>query len=180
MKQCPKCQDELKPKTVGDVEVDECQKCKGVWFDKSELRQAKDATDSDLNWMDFEIWKHEDQFRSATSDRQCPICQKPMVSVQYGDTVVVIDYCQSCQGTWLDKHELERIVEALEKELVTKPFSDYVKETIREGIEIITGQESFVSEWKDFSTVLRLMQYRLFVENPTLLNTVTSVQKTVQ
>ena len=180
MKQCPACQDELKPNSIGPVEVDECQGCKGVWFDKDELRRAKDATAPDSNWMDFEIWKHKDQFKSAASDRQCPACQKPMVSVQYGGTVVVIDYCQSCQGTWLDIYEFKRIIEALEGELLTKPFSDYVKEAIQEGIEIISGPESFVSEWKDFSTVLRLMQYRLFVENPALLDTVTGVQRTIQ
>ena len=180
MKQCPICKIELITKKIGDVEVDECQKCKGIWFEKDELRQSKDATEADLNWMDFDIWKHEDQFKSTSCDYQCPTCRKPMVSVEYGKTGVIIDYCQSCQGVWLDKQEFKKIIKALEKELMTKSFTSYVNETIKEGIEIINGPESFVSEWKDFSNVLRFMQYRLFVESPSLLNVVTSVQKTIQ
>ena len=180
MKQCPKCKDELIPRKIGAIEVDECQKCKGVWYDKDELRQAKDASDSDLNWMDFEIWKHEDQFKSTSCVHSCPTCMEPMVTLEYGKSKVIIDYCQSCKGIWLDKGEFKRIIDALELELLTKAFPSYIKETIQEGVEIITGSESFISEWKDFSNVLRFMQYRLFVENPRLLDTVTSVQKSIQ
>jgi Zn-finger nucleic acid-binding protein len=177
MKQCPKCDVELKPESIGPVEVDECPSCKGIWFDKDELRQAKDSTDSDLNWMDFEIWKHADQFKSKACPRKCPACGEPLVTLEYGASAVAIDYCKACKGTWLDRDEFKKITEALEEELLTKSFPAYVKECIREGIEILTGPESFVSEWKDFSNVLRLMQYRLFIENPTLLNTVDAAQK---
>jgi Zn-finger nucleic acid-binding protein len=180
MKQCPKCRVELQSRNIGAVSVDECRKCRGVWFDKDELRQAKDATDSDLNWMDFEIWKHEDKFKANTSGHQCPVCQKPMATLEYDDTNVQIDYCPSCSGTWLDRHEFKKIVATLERELLAKPFADYVKEAVREGIEVLTGHESFLSEWKDFATVLRLMQYRLFVEKPGLLSNIQGIQKSVQ
>ena len=103
-----------------------------------------------------------------------------MVTLEYGKSNVIIDYCQSCKGTWLDKEEFKKIVEALEQELLSKSFPDYIKDTIREGIEIINGPESFISEWKDFSNVQRFMQYRLFVENPSLLDTVISVQRNFQ
>jgi Zn-finger nucleic acid-binding protein len=180
MKQCPKCKDELIPKNVGTIEIDECQKCKGVWYDKDELSQAKDASDSDLNWLDFEIWKHEDQFKSTPCALSCPVCQQPMVSIEYGKSKVIINYCQSCKGTWLDKEEYKNIIDALEQELLTKSFPDYIKETIKEGVEIFTGSESFISEWKDFSNVQRFMQYRLFVEHPALLGTLIGVQKNFQ
>jgi Zn-finger nucleic acid-binding protein len=180
MKQCPKCETGLSQKSAGSVEFDECEKCKGIWYGEDELRQAKDATDSDLNWLDFDIWKHQKEFTSKDSDLQCVACKVPMVSLEYGDSAVVIDYCPCCRGTWLDKGEFKRIIDSLEKEVVTKSFSDYVKEAIREGAEVVTGPESFLSEWKDFTTVLRLMQYRLFVEKPGLLSAVTGVQKTVQ
>ena len=177
MKQCPKCQTGLQAADIGPVEVDECRECKGVWFDTDELRQAKDATDTDLNWMDFEIWKHEDRFESQPSARKCPSCEKPMVSLRYGETQVEIDYCQSCQGTWLDGGEFEKIINSLEKEILTKSFSEYVKESLQEAREIVTGPESFLSEWKDFATVLRMMQYRLFVEHPGLLEAIINAQR---
>lgn len=177
MKQCPKCDAGLQPTDLGPVEVDECRECKGVWFDTDELRQAKDAADSDLNWMDFEIWKHEARFQSKPSTRECPNCQKPMVSLRYGDTEVEIDYCQSCRGTWLDRGEFEKIIESLEEELLTKSFSEYVKESVQEAREILTGPESVLSEWKDFAKVFKLMQYRLFVERPKLLESIINAQR---
>ena len=180
VKKCPKCNEKLESKNIGPVEIDECRKCKGVWFDKGELRQAKDVTDSDLSWMDFEVWKHADQFKSKASPLACVACKKPMVSLNYGKTAVQIDYCPSCQGIWLDGREFKKIIDSLEKELLTKSFAQYVKESIQEAKEISSGTESFVSEWKDFATILRMMQYRLFVENPALLNTVRRVQKIVQ
>jgi len=180
MKVCPTCEKELSPKDIGPIEVDECRKCGGVWYDSDELRQAKDAADSDLNWMDFEIWRHEKDFRSGVSPLPCPACQKPMVRLEYGSTDVVVDYCPSCRGTWLDRGEFRRIIDSLEKELLTKSFPEYVREGVREGIEVVAGPEALLSEWRDFATVLRLMQYRLFVENPGLLSTVEGVQKTVR
>ena len=180
MKQCPKCETELTPKSIGPVEVDECQSCKGFWFDKDELRQAKDATDSDLNWMDFEIWKHEKEFSSSPSPLHCPGCQEAMVSLEYGHSAVVVDYCTSCRGTWLDREEFKKIIDSLNEELVTKSFSGYIKEAVKDGCELLVGPETFISEWKDLATVLRLMQYRLFVESPALLNAVTDAQNIVQ
>jgi Zn-finger nucleic acid-binding protein len=180
MKQCPKCKEELTHKEIGGIEVDECPTCKGVWYEKDELRQAKDTYDSDLNWMDFEILKHKDQFKSTSCVHLCPTCQEPMVSLEYGKSKVIINYCQSCQGTWLDKGEFKKIIDELELELLTKSFPSYIKETIKEGAEIITGHESLISEWKDFANVLRFMQYRLFVENPKLLDAVTRVQANIQ
>jgi Zn-finger nucleic acid-binding protein len=170
----------MRVKTLGAIELDECPTCKGTWFDKDELRKAKDAVDADLSWMDFDIWKHEDKFGSAASECICPVCNEPLVTVDYGHTSVSIGYCKACRGTWLDKDEFGKIVVALEEELIRKPFSDYVKEAVKEGVEVVTGPESLLHEWKDFMTVLRLMEYRLFIEKPSLLNAVTSVQKTVQ
>ncbi len=177
MKKCPRCKEELSPADIGPVEVDQCPECKGVWFDKDELRRAKDATDADLHWMEFEIWKHEDQYEHSTSDLSCPVCDKTMVTLQYGHTKVNVDYCPSCRGTWLEKGEFKKIVNALEDELAEKSFADYVKESVREAGEIFTGHESFISEWKDFVRVLRLMQMRLFVENPRLLQAAEDLQR---
>jgi len=162
---------------IKDVEVDECNKCKGIWFEDDELRKAKDFTDSDLNWMDFEIWKHKDKSQARARNLACPQCNQTLVAVDYADTGVEIDYCPECKGTWLDKGEFKKVIDALTNELLTKSFSEYIKASLEEAKEIITGSESFVSEWKDFTTVFRMMQYRLFVENPKLLDTTINIQR---
>lgn len=175
--QCPKCNDTMEVKKIENVEIDVCSKCTGVWFDQNELRKAKDQTDPDLNWMDFEIWKHEDRFKFSQKPIQCPKCQIDMVIINYEDSDVEIDYCPQCQGTWLDEGEFNNIIDALNSELANKSIPNYVKASLEEAKEIITGPESFISEWKDFVTVLRMFQYRFFIENPKLQDTVINIQK---
>lgn len=43
----------------------------------------------------------------------CPNCQNPMVTLELRD--VEIDNCLSCGGIWLDKGELEFLIEDAEK-----------------------------------------------------------------
>ena len=106
-----------------------------------------------------------------------PICNKPMVSIAYGETGVAVDYCEDCKGTWLQKDEFKKIIAALEDELTAKPFSEYVRDTIKEAVEIVSGPESLISEWKDFSTFFRMLQYRILVEKPELHDALINFQK---
>jgi Zn-finger nucleic acid-binding protein len=174
---CPRCNSSLSKRKTGEVEVDECAACKGIWLDQGELEKLKDQTDSDLSWMDFEIWKHPEQFRYDPKQTKCPKCEKIMVEVNYHDTGIAIDYCPHCRGTWLDRGVFHKLVHALEKELESKRVPEYIKASLEEAREIVTGPEGLVHEWKDFSTVLRMMYYRFFVEHPTLQKTTLEIQK---
>lgn len=175
MKKCPKCGSELKVKVLGSIDVDECESCKGVWLERGELSEVEETVDPNLNWLDFEIWKHPEKFKSKETDLDCPSCGVPTISIEYGHTGVNINYCRQCHGIWLEKDELPKIIESLEDEIADKSFSDYVRESIHEAKELVTGKESFMSEWKDLSSVLKLMQYRLFVEKPKLVETLTEL-----
>ena len=177
MNNCPKCNIAFENKEIKSLTVDVCPTCEGVWFEEDELRQAKDFTDTDLNWLDFEIWKNKDKFKSSESNIKCPDCGLQTVALEYGETDVEIDYCLECKGVWLDKGEFIKIIEALTKELLTKSFPEYIQSSLEEAKEIITGPESMFSEWNDFSTVLRFMQYRLLVENPELQDTLLKIQE---
>ena len=167
----------MQTRKLDSIEIDDCPKCKGIWFDKDELRRTKDVTDSDLNWIDFEIWKHKDRFRVTAKSLKCPKCSVKMAAIDYHDTDVEINYCAQCQGTWLDKGQFKKIIDALEQELNTKSFSKYVKESLQEAKEIVTGPESFIYEWRDFATVMRMLEYRMFIDNPKLLNSVIAAQE---
>ena len=177
MKKCPQCQGELAVRNIGPVEVDECDHCSGIWFDKDELRQTRDQLDMDLNWLDFDLWTHPEKFAASDSARQCPVCQVPLVTLHYGKTQVNVDYCRRCHGTWLEKGEFKKMMDRLEDQALNMSLSDYLRESVHEAREIVTGPESRVSEWKDFGNLLRMMQYRLFVEKPGLLNAILNLQK---
>ena len=174
---CPVCSVALERKLVQEVEIEECRECGGVWFEEDELRKAKDSADSDLNWMDFEVWKHPDKFKAEPRKLGCPKCSESLVCIDYDNTGVEIDCCGKCKGMWLDKGEFKKIVDALTDELLTKSFSDYVKASLAEAKEILTGPEPFLSEWKDFITVCRMMNLRLLAEHPKLLDEINIIQR---
>jgi len=118
--------------------------------------------------MDFELWKHEDRFRASERHVDCPKCGTSLVSIDYDRTGVEVDFCARCRGVWLDSGELEKIIVNLSEELLTKDVSDYVRASLEEARELVTGPESVVSEWRDLSTVLRMLSYRLLSDNPTV------------
>lgn len=177
--ECSGCKVKLINRHLGPVAVDECPACGGIWFTKDELRQAKDASDSDLNWLDFEIWKNDRRLVAQPSRGSCPACGRSTAALTCGHTGVSLDYCDACQGAWLERGDFARLIEALQNEVNSKSFSEYAKETLAEAKEIVLGEDSFLSEWKDLATVVRLMQYRLFVEHPEAVKAIMSIHRAV-
>lgn len=45
---------------------------------------------------------------------QCPVCRTPMVILEFDD--VEVDYCPSCEGCWLDRGELELLLQETAQE----------------------------------------------------------------
>jgi Zn-finger nucleic acid-binding protein len=162
---CPVCKIALRPTALGAVSVDECPSCKGVWFDDQELRLAKDETDHDLIWMDFELWKHPELFAADRRGLSCPSDGTALVDIRYGETPVRVAYCPSCRGVWLDKGEFAQIIKALEEQAVSMNVAQYVRASLAEARELFTGPESFLSEWRDLRAVLRLLRFRFLVEH---------------
>lgn len=168
MLKCPKCEHNLKPIDYKGVKLDECENCKGKWFDRDELRKAKDRTDDDLRWLDFDLFDETANKFTTTTPSQliCPKDGSEMTSLTYEDSKVTIDKCNQCQGVWLDNQEFEKIIKYLENIVISTPASEYAKETVKEFSEILTGPENRISEIKDFLSVLWFFQLRLAVENP--------------
>jgi Zn-finger nucleic acid-binding protein len=173
---CPKCQRPMRTKDVHNIQIDECPQCRGTWFDQGELRRLKDHADDDISWMDFELWKHPERFKAAKQRMVCPRCGVALVSTAYDRTGVTVEICLQCRGIWLDAGEFEKIIQALQHELETKEASDYVKASLQEAYEIVTGREGFLSEWHDFTKVLRLLEYRILASHPRLHGFLTSLQ----
>jgi len=173
---CPACQASLATRSLAGVEVDECPACGGTWFDDDELRKVKDATDHDLRWLDFELWRHQDRFRVEARPERCPRCDRSMVVIDYDQTGVQVHYCTDCRGVWLDRGALQRIIASLERELVSRSAGEYLRATLGEAKALASRPGAFASEWRDFLTVAHLLEMRLFVEHPGLLKLILSVQ----
>lgn len=174
---CPKDNGNLISKTVEGVGIEECEICGGLWFNKGELSQVIEQSESDYNWMDFDLWREEGHFKTSDSALNCPQCDKKMVAITYGEKNIQLDLCEDGHGIWLDKGEFKSVLSTLQEELTTKDVSEYIQATIEEGLELFTGPESFISDWKDFSTVFRFLQYRILSENPKLLDSLISAHR---
>ena len=82
---CPNCKKELSEKIkIGDVKIDRCAECGGLWFEKDELRLAKDKKapearwmdveikDKSINWLQFDLWKDKVKFKIKKGIKYCP------------------------------------------------------------------------------------------------------------
>ena len=172
---CPICQAGLEPVRVTDVDVKQCPNGHGMWFERDQLRRAKDNADPHIDWMDFDIWSHAEHFRLAEKPSTCPECGKEMATIEYGDTKVQVDVCPACRGIWLDEGEFARIVEALRQEANAKSVPDYLHASLKEAGDIVSGDESLMSEWRDLKHVVTMFEYRLFSKHPKLLTTLLNV-----
>lgn len=164
--QCPNCDGKLESKTFKKVRIDECDKCQGLWFDRDELRRAKDSTDEDLSWLDFNLFEYkENKYTRSQSGRHCPKDSTNLEKLTYPHSKVSIDACSNCKGVWLDRDEFDKIIGYLEDTVVTNTSGDYAKEALREVGEILNGEELKASEFRDLFTVVKLGETRLGVEH---------------
>ncbi|MCD6233086.1 zf-TFIIB domain-containing protein [bacterium] len=163
---CPLCKTELKKAIFYGVEVDYCPKCLGLWFDKDELRQAKDKKDKDLNWLDIDLWKDETQFRISPLQKICPKCGVPLYEVRYGDADIRVDVCNLCEGIWLDRGEFKKIIDYLKAKGEEEILRNYFRNLLEEGFEVFAGPETFKEEVGDFLVILKLLSYKFAVQHP--------------
>lgn len=58
--------------------------------------------------------------------RFCPVCKEVLINTLRED--VEIDYCPKCRGVWLDRNELDKIIERvtrrLKAQVAQKPESE--------------------------------------------------------
>ena len=164
--ECPVDGTKLEMNTVNAIKIEECPQCRGLWFEGGGLSKAKDESDPDLIWLDFDLWSDHESFSADWSSRKCPQCGKNMAAIAYAGTSVMVDYCPDGHGVWLGNGEFQGIIKALEAEVSSKNVSGYAASSLKQALELVTGDKGFASEWKDLNTVLRLLQYRLLAENP--------------
>ncbi len=176
-KTCPDCREKLKEIPFNGVEADKCHSCKGHWFEKDELRMVKDRAEEKINWMDIELWENEDKFKISKKNRKCPSCNIPLYEVDYGNSDIKVDFCEECEGVWLDKGEFKKIIEYLKEEAGDKIMNEYLKTLLEETGEIFVGPEPLDEELKDLFTVLGLFKYRFAGKHPFISRTISHIPK---
>jgi Zn-finger nucleic acid-binding protein len=87
--------------SVGDIEVDRCTACKGIWFDAREhekLKRVKGAQSIDTG---------ERPADAAEAHKiECPICHTPMITLSViGHPKLKYESCTVCFGAFFDAGE---------------------------------------------------------------------------
>ncbi|MBI5744774.1 MAG: zf-TFIIB domain-containing protein [Elusimicrobia bacterium] len=102
MTECPKCASEALVETpsLGNIPLDVCPSCSGIWFDKGELetllKQSQGAVPASLELID-----------PKPEGLTCPRCKVKMSRGGLVNPLLRVDKCQSCGGVWLDPRELD-------------------------------------------------------------------------
>lgn len=61
----------------------------------------------------------------------CPVDNTPLAMAERQG--VEIDYCPSCRGVWLDRGELDKIIERANQEVESADYRDRPDDEYREG-----------------------------------------------
>jgi len=168
--ECPNDKEQLENVLFHNVEVDYCPKCLGIWFDKDELRLAKDDKDKQLNWVDVDLWRDKARFHVSKGNKHCPVDRSGLMEVRYdessaGQAKTKIDFCKMCGGVWLDRGEFKQIINYLKSKSDYEILNRYTRNLISETWEVFSGPETFRSELEDFLTLLKLFNYKFAVQH---------------
>jgi len=172
---CPECQHTLQQVDFRGVKIDECPHCRGLWFDRDELRRAKDRTDEDLRWLDFDLFAGEAGDAATAKGPLCPRDSIKMGSIAYEASRVRVEKCSKCHGVWLSHGEFEKIVTHLENEVNSETAAEYRHEAGHQLAQVFTGPERPIGEVRDLFSVLRLLRKRWAVEHPGLSEAIDAI-----
>ncbi len=175
---CPDCQSKLEEVDYRGMRIHDCPQCRGRWLARDELIKAKDMTDDDLRWLDFDPFgKEAERYHVSPERKSCPQCAVDMDALTYAESGVVIDRCLNCQGVWVHHGEFEKIIQYLENLISSKSGGEYARDSLAQFIQIAMGKEDVVSEIKDFLVVLKLSELRWGIEHPHIADTIKRIHE---
>ncbi len=163
---CPRDNHQLEKILFHSIGADYCPLCLGIWFDKDELRQAKDDKDEQLNWLDIDLWRDKSKFRISRGNRHCPVCRAGLQEVEYDSSKTKVDFCKMCEGIWLDRGEFKQIVNYLKNKSDYEVLNHYTKNLIKQMWEVFAGPGKLRSELADVFMLMKLFSYKFQTQHP--------------
>ena len=110
------------------VEIDRCPNCGGIWLDGGEIKEL--ATRRHATAGGAQLEAAIDQLARVRPNRgaalpvtvdasatPCPACGGKLTTAHFGQTPV--EYCNACQGVFLDRGELARAMERVDSNEAT-------------------------------------------------------------
>jgi Zn-finger nucleic acid-binding protein len=169
---CPACGTNLNLYSIFSMKFEGCPKCKGIWLIKDELRELKNKVqDGSLRWLNDEIENVEKTSVVATN-RPCVKCKTTgMVSVIFGKSSILVDWCPQCHGMWFDRGEFEAITDYLRHELMSMRPEEIEKQAAADVRRVWSGgPESRFDELLDAKAAVSALISATIFEHPVLFN----------
>ncbi len=114
---CPSCKSVMLTKThLGDVEVDQCSHCGGVWLRQDLFDQV--SAEKEVRGRALGVLPIASGPQAIGTGpvryRPCPVCKRMMNRYNYARiSGVIIDGCKN-DGLWFDKDELRQVLEFIQ------------------------------------------------------------------
>jgi Zn-finger nucleic acid-binding protein len=109
---CVKCTSVLDKARVGDVEVDLCPSCGGLWLDHGEIERIGRGKPDEMDNLRTALVGRSEPDQPSDTQSSCPACPGQLKEVVLGP--VHVDYCTKCHGVFLDRGELDQAVGAVQ------------------------------------------------------------------
>ena len=161
--------------SIFSMEFEGCLQCRGMWLVKDELRKLKNkALAGRLHWLNDEI-DNVEKTAAVPSERACPNFHGKMLSVVFGKSSIVIDWCPKCHGIWLDRAEFDSILEYLNTEAANATRKDIEKEIVQDLKKLWKGgSESRAAEVADIAAAVVALANVTVFEHPALFRFLTN------
>jgi len=106
---CPKCASVFEKISFGEIEVDRCLGCKGLWFDMLEKEDLVVIEGSEA--IDIGSEQVSEEYRNLR-DIRCPQCNAKMLPMVDKDQFHInYESCPICYGTFFDAGEFRDLKE---------------------------------------------------------------------
>jgi Zn-finger nucleic acid-binding protein len=111
---CPRCDSQLHAREYGDLSVEECDKCGGLFLAPTTMERLVAARDMPTS-LRLALPKREMKRETTVRYISCPTCGKSMNRQAFGRiSGVVVDVCKN-HGVWFDAGELAEVIRFVER-----------------------------------------------------------------
>jgi Zn-finger nucleic acid-binding protein len=97
----------ITPIKTENVEILQCESCKGFWIKKGDLNRIIKHRAGDVEFSSIDHHMHHD----THGIMKCVFCEdQAMIKVnfiEYSD--IILDHCESCGAFWIDNGEVDKM-----------------------------------------------------------------------
>lgn len=109
---CPRCRTPLNAQQVGNLIMNCCYQCGGLFLDGAASKRVVDVVDPQALATAQQVAAHAKGPVANDAVAPCPVCEKPTDRMPIPAASVTVDVCRE-HGVWFDRDELQRVVQAV-------------------------------------------------------------------